>query len=56
MGMKNIAHVNSCYKQNARDEAAAAVRNLHGAESEVKALQSMSQRMILTQKEMVFNR
>jgi len=30
------------------------VRQLNGAESEVKALRSMTQRMILTQKEMVY--
>lgn len=39
--------------QNAKDAAAAVVQQLHGAESEVKALRSMTQRMILTQKEMV---
>ncbi|XWS39375.1 hypothetical protein CRYUN_Cryun18bG0048000 [Craigia yunnanensis] len=38
--------------ENAKDEATAVVRQLHGAESEVKALRSMTQRMILTQKEM----
>ncbi|KAG6708962.1 hypothetical protein I3842_06G108600 [Carya illinoinensis] len=37
---------------NAKDEAAAAAQQLLGAESEVKSLQSMTQRMILTQKEM----
>ncbi|KAH7516800.1 hypothetical protein FEM48_Zijuj10G0173200 [Ziziphus jujuba var. spinosa] len=37
---------------NAKDTAAAVVQQLHGAESEVKALRSMTQRMILTQKEM----
>lgn len=30
------------------------MQQLHGAESDVKALRSMTQRMILTQKEMVF--
>lgn len=40
-------------KQNAKIETEAAVRQLNGAESEVKALRSMTQRMILTQKEMV---
>jgi hypothetical protein len=39
--------------QNAKDEAAAVMQQLHGAESEVNALRSMTQRMILTQKEMV---
>ncbi|KAL3731120.1 hypothetical protein ACJRO7_028055 [Eucalyptus globulus] len=38
--------------ENAKDEAAAAARQLDGAESEVKALKSMTQRMILTQKEL----
>ncbi|EEF50104.1 conserved hypothetical protein [Ricinus communis] len=38
--------------ENAKEEATAAVRQLHGAESELKALQLMTQRMILTQKEM----
>ncbi|XVF02145.1 hypothetical protein REPUB_Repub04eG0150700 [Reevesia pubescens] len=38
--------------ENAKDEATTVVRQLHGAESEVKALRSMTQRMILTQKEM----
>ncbi|XP_057423851.1 coiled-coil domain-containing protein SCD2-like isoform X2 [Lotus japonicus] len=38
--------------ENAKIETEAAVRQLNGAESEVKALRSMTQRMILTQKEM----
>ncbi|XP_044493249.1 coiled-coil domain-containing protein SCD2-like isoform X2 [Mangifera indica] len=38
--------------QNLRDESATAVEKLHEAESETKALQSMTQRMILTQEEM----
>uniref|UniRef100_A0A3Q7GFE3 Uncharacterized protein n=1 Tax=Solanum lycopersicum TaxID=4081 RepID=A0A3Q7GFE3_SOLLC len=38
--------------QKAKDEAAAAVDQLQGSESEVKALRSMTQRMILTQNEM----
>lgn len=38
--------------ENAKAETAAAVSQLHGAESEVKALRSMTQRMVLTQKEM----
>ncbi|KAJ4847071.1 scaffold protein Scd2 [Turnera subulata] len=37
---------------NAKDEAAVVVQQLRGAESEVKALRLMTQRMILTQKEM----
>ncbi|KAG8365809.1 hypothetical protein BUALT_Bualt17G0010500 [Buddleja alternifolia] len=36
----------------AKSEAATAVEQLHGTESEVKALRSMTQRMILTQHEM----
>ncbi|GMH27389.1 hypothetical protein Nepgr_029232 [Nepenthes gracilis] len=38
--------------ENAKQEAKAAAAQLHGAESEVKALHLMTQRMILTQKEM----
>lgn len=38
--------------KNMRDEAAAAVGQLQSAESEVKALRLMTQRMVLTQKEM----
>ncbi|KAE9618630.1 hypothetical protein Lalb_Chr02g0144731 [Lupinus albus] len=38
--------------ENAKVETAAAVRQLNGAESEMKALRSMTQRMVLTQKEM----
>ncbi|CAL0300406.1 unnamed protein product [Lupinus luteus] len=38
--------------ENAKVEKAAAVRQLNGAESEMKALRSMTQRMVLTQKEM----
>ncbi|KAF3430920.1 hypothetical protein FNV43_RR25650 [Rhamnella rubrinervis] len=37
---------------NAKEAAEAVVQQLNGAESEVKALRSMTQRMILTQKEM----
>ncbi|KAK4597493.1 hypothetical protein RGQ29_015141 [Quercus rubra] len=37
---------------NAKDEAADVMQQLCGAESDVKALRSMTQRMILTQKEM----
>ncbi|XP_023876306.1 coiled-coil domain-containing protein SCD2 isoform X3 [Quercus suber] len=37
---------------NAKNEAADVMQQLHGAESDVKALRSMTQRMILTQKEM----
>ena len=43
----------SCLIQNAKDEAADIMRQLQGAESEVKALRSITQRMIFTQKEMV---
>lgn len=42
-----------CLNQNAKDEGSAVMQQLHGAESEVNALRSMTQRMILTQKEMV---
>ncbi|CAI0381410.1 unnamed protein product [Linum tenue] len=38
--------------QTAKDEASVVLRQLHGAESEVKALRSMTQRVVLTQKEM----
>ncbi|KAK2459226.1 coiled-coil protein [Trifolium repens] len=38
--------------ENAKAETEATVRQLNGAESEVKTLRSMTQRMILTQKEM----
>ncbi|QCE05654.1 coiled-coil domain-containing protein SCD2-like [Vigna unguiculata] len=38
--------------ENAKVETEAVMRQLNGAESEVKALRSMTQRMILTQKEM----
>ncbi|XVF44384.1 hypothetical protein PTKIN_Ptkin02bG0115400 [Pterospermum kingtungense] len=38
--------------ENAKDDATAIVRQLHEADSEVKSLRSMTQRMILTQKEM----
>ena len=39
--------------QNVKTEAAAAVDQLQGAESEVRGLRSMTQRMVLTQREMV---
>lgn len=39
--------------QNLKDEAATALEQLQEAESEAKALRSMTQRMILTQEEMV---
>ncbi|WCJ26745.1 Coiled-coil domain-containing protein SCD2 [Euphorbia peplus] len=48
---KEIASVRS-EVENAKEEATAALQQLHGAESELKALQLMTQRMILTQKEM----
>ncbi|KAE8690788.1 Coiled-coil domain-containing protein SCD2 [Hibiscus syriacus] len=38
--------------ENAKDEATTVVSQLNGAESEVKALRSMTQRMVLTQNEM----
>lgn len=43
-----------CLYQSAKDEAAAAVEQLREAESEAKALRSMTHRMILTQEELVF--
>lgn len=39
--------------QQAEKEAATITEQLHGTESEVKALRSMTQRMVLTQHEMV---
>ncbi|CAK7336069.1 unnamed protein product [Dovyalis caffra] len=48
---KEIASIRS-EVENAKDEAAVVVQQLRGAESEVKSLRSMTQRMILTQKEM----
>ncbi|KAF2288360.1 hypothetical protein GH714_007040 [Hevea brasiliensis] len=48
---KEIASIRS-EVENAKEEATVAVQQLHGAESEVRALCSMTQRMILTQKEM----
>lgn len=42
-----------CLNQNLKDEAATAVEQLREAESETKALRTMTQRMILTQEEMV---
>lgn len=43
----------TCLNQNLKEEAANAVEHLQEAESEAKALRSMTQRMILTQEEMV---
>ncbi|CAN1295083.1 Coiled-coil domain-containing protein SCD2 [Linum perenne] len=48
---KEIASVRS-EVQIAKDEASVVLRQLHGAESEVNALRSMTQRMVLTQNEM----
>ncbi|CAN0929162.1 Coiled-coil domain-containing protein SCD2 [Linum grandiflorum] len=48
---KEIAAVKSDV-QNAKDEASVVLRRLHGAESEVNALRSMTRRMVLSQKEM----
>lgn len=39
--------------QAARDEATAALEQLHEADYEIKSLRTMTQRMILTQEEMV---
>lgn len=41
--------------QKAKEASAAIMQQLYGAESEVKALRSMTQRMVLTQKEMVMH-
>lgn len=43
-----------CLDQNVKDETASAVEQLREAESEAKALRTMTQRMILTHEEMVF--
>ncbi|XP_020540473.1 coiled-coil domain-containing protein SCD2 isoform X2 [Jatropha curcas] len=48
---KEIASIRS-EVESAKEEATIVVQQLQGAESEVKALRSMTQRMILTQKEM----
>ncbi|TXG55968.1 hypothetical protein EZV62_017281 [Acer yangbiense] len=48
---KDIASLQS-EVETAKEDTAAIVQQLRGAESEVKALRSMTQRMILTQKEM----
>ena len=46
--------VNStCLNQNVKDETANTVEQLREAESEAKALRTMTQRMILTHEEMV---
>lgn len=42
-----------CYVQNLKDEATTAAERLQEAESEAKSLRTMTQRMILTQDEMV---
>lgn len=41
------------FNQKLKDDTATAVEQLQEAESETKALRSMTQRMILTQEEMV---
>lgn len=43
----------SCLNQKAKEASAVVMQQLDGAESEVKSLQLMTQRMILTQEEMV---
>ena len=43
----------ACFNQNLKDGAASAIEQLQEAESEAKALRSMTKRMILTQEEMV---
>lgn len=42
-----------CLNQNVKDETASTVEQLREAESEAKALRTMTQRMILTHEEMV---
>lgn len=42
-----------CYVQSLKDEATTAAERLQEAESEAKSLRTMTQRMILTQDEMV---
>lgn len=41
------------FEQNLKDEVVTAMEQLQEAESETKALRTMTQRMILTQEEMV---
>lgn len=41
------------FNKVAKDEAVIAIDQLHGIESELKALRSMTHRMVLTQHEMV---
>lgn len=43
----------ACLNQNLKDGATTAIEQLQEAESEAKALRSMTKRMILTQEEMV---
>ena len=47
-----IVHL-PCFEQSAKEEVASAIDQLKEAESETKALRSMTQRMVLTQEEMV---
>lgn len=46
-------HSDHLLDQNLKEEATTAVEQLHEAESEAKALKTMTQRMILTHEEMV---
>ena len=47
-----IVHL-PCFEQSAKEEVASAIDQLKEAESETKAFRSMTQRMVLTQEEMV---
>lgn len=51
--MKKLCLIFPSYVQNLKDEAATAAERLQEAESEAKSLRTMTQRMILTQDEMV---
>ena len=42
-----------CFNQNLKEGAAVAVEQFQEAESKAKALRTMTQRMVLTQEEMV---
>lgn len=49
----NIKCDSMIFCKNARDDAASALEQLHDVEREVKSLQTVTQRMILTHEEMV---
>ena len=50
--LTSIVHL-PCFEQSAKEEVASAIDQLKEAESETKAFRSMTQRMVLTQEEMV---